>query len=74
MRFCVAQGLVALQVELRVLEVGRVAGERRLGGLELDGERAGIDLDEHVALLDVLALLEQHPSMRPSTWGLTVTV
>ncbi len=70
MRFCVAQRLVALLLSCAFLRLACVARERRLRGLELDGERAGVDLDEEVALLDVLALLERTSSIAPVDLGL----
>ena len=41
-----------------LIEHGLRLGERRLGGVELDPERLGVELVEHVAGFDVAALLE----------------
>jgi hypothetical protein len=58
-RVLLEQRLVALQVELRVLEQRAVPGELALGLLELHLEGARIDFGKEVALLHRLSFLEK---------------
>jgi hypothetical protein len=54
------QLLVALEIELRALELRLVARLHGLRLLERRLERALIDLEQRIARLDLLALVEQH--------------
>ncbi len=52
--------LVASERDAPVLELCHVPREGGLGLVQSDRERTRVDLGEHVALLDGLALLEEH--------------
>ena len=56
-----AHRLVAGEIPLGAVQLGLVAGQRRLPLVQQDLERAGIDLGQHLALLDRLPLAEDDP-------------
>ncbi len=53
-----AQIAIALEVDLRVVELRAIARQRALGLMELRGERPRIDLRQQIALVNELALGE----------------